>query len=145
MDGLVVRVTREQALAFRVDRHHLVERLGPGGAGSAAVVGLQDTPPGTAAISLAARADVAPEALDELVVVPSIRGAPLAVAPPDLAIFTCGLEPPDEAAAKVLVGNGWKSLDAITAMEALDRVSDAVGDSLRDGPETAELRVAPAP
>ena len=33
-----------------------------------------------------------------------------------------------------MVGNAWKSLDGITAMEALDRVSEAVHDSLRGGP-----------
>ncbi len=127
-------VTRGQARAFHLARHHLTERLGRDGTQAAAVVGLQDTPPGTAALSLAARADVAPDALDELVLVPSVRGAPLAVAPQDLAVFTSGLGPPDEAAAKVVVGNAWKSLDGITAMEALDRVSEAVHDSLRDGP-----------
>ncbi len=134
MDGLAVRLTRKQAVAFRLARHHLAVRLGPDGTQSAAVVGLQDTPPGTAALALAARADVAPDALDELVLVPSIRGAPLAVAQQDLSVFTAGLEPPDEEAAKALVGSAWKSLDGITALEALDRVSDAVHDSLRDGP-----------
>ncbi|MDP1848811.1 MAG: crosslink repair DNA glycosylase YcaQ family protein [Solirubrobacteraceae bacterium] len=133
MNG-AVDLTREQALGFRLARHHLIERLSADGAPAAAVVGLQDTPPGTAALALAARADVAPEALDELVIVPSVRGAPLAIAAQDLAVFTAGLDPPDEAAAKVVVGNAWKSLDDITAMEALDRVSAAVADSLRDGP-----------
>ena len=127
-------VTRRQALAFRLARHHLAERLGADGTRSAAVVGLQDTPPGTAALALAARADVAPEALEELVLVPSVRGAPLAVAEEDLAVFTSGLEPPDEAAARALIGNAWKSLEGVTALEALDRVSEAVRDSLRDGP-----------
>jgi hypothetical protein len=130
----VVVLTRAQVVAFRVARHGLAERLGPDGAQAAAVVGLQDTPPGTAALALSARADVAPDALDELVVVPSVRGAPLAVAERDLAVFTAGLEPPDEEAARAVVGNAWKSLDGISAMEALDRVSDAVHDSLRDGP-----------
>ena len=134
MDGPAVSVTRRQALAFRLARHHLAERLGPDAANAAAVVGLQDTPPGTAAISLAARADAAPDALDGLVIVPSIRGAPLAVAPEDLAIFTAGLEPPDEDAARVLIGNAWRSLGDITALEALDRVGEAVRDSLREGP-----------
>ena len=134
MSDVALRLTRRQALAFRVVRHHLHERLGSAGAPDAAVVGLQDTPPGTAALSLAARADVTPDALGELVLVPSVRGAPLAVARQDLAVFTAGLAPPDEAAAKVVVGNAWKSLDAITAMDALDRVSEAVHDSLRDGP-----------
>ena len=134
MDGLAVRLTRRQALAFRLARHHLTERLPPAQVQSAAVVGLQDTPPGTAALALAARADVAPDALDALVLIPSVRGAPMAVAQQDLAIFTAGLEPPDEAAAKVVIGNAWKALDGVTAMEALDRVSEAVRDSLRDGP-----------
>jgi Winged helix DNA-binding domain len=127
-------VTRRQALAFRVVRHHLAERLRPDRTPEAALVGLQDTPPGTAALALSARADVAPEALNELVLVPSVRGAPMAVAKRDLPVFTAGLEPPDEEAARALVGNAWKFLDGITATEALDRVSDAVHDSLRDGP-----------
>ncbi len=134
MSPAAVALTRSQVLAFRVARHGLAERFGPDGAEAAAVVGLQDTPPGTAALALAARADVAPEALDELVLVPSVRGAPLAVAERDLAVFTAGLEPPDEEAAKAVVGNAWKSLDGITAMEALDRVSEAVYESLREGP-----------
>ncbi len=125
-------VTRRQALAFRVWRHHLAERVAD--AGAAAVVGLQDTPPGTAAVALAARADVSPSALDELVIVPSVRGAPLAIAARDLGVFTRGLAPPDEQAARVVVGNAWKTLAGIGAMEALDRVSDAVRDSLRAGP-----------
>jgi Winged helix DNA-binding domain len=128
------RVTRSQALAFRVARHHLAERLDSKGTEGAAAVGLQDTPPGTAALALAARADVAPEALDALVLVPSIRGAPMAVAERDLAVFTAGREPPDEEAAKAVIGNAWKFLDGVTAMEALDRVSEAVHDSLCDGP-----------
>lgn len=134
MDRPAVDLTRRQAVAFRLARHHLAERLGADGARSAAVVGLQDTPPGTAALALAARADVAPDALDDLVLVPCVRGAPLVVAEQDLAVFTAGLEPPDEEAAKAVVGNAWKSLDGITAMEALDRVGEAVHDSLRDGP-----------
>jgi Winged helix DNA-binding domain len=130
----LLQVTRGQALSFRVRRHHLAERLDASGVDAAAIVGLQDTPPGTAALALAARADAPPEALGELVLVPSVRGAPLAVARRDLPVFTAGLEPPDEEAARAVVGNAWKSLDGITAMEALDRVSEAVQDSLRDGP-----------
>jgi hypothetical protein len=132
MAGADLRVTRAQAVAFRVARHHLRERAGD--AETAAVVGLQDTPPGAAALALAARADVAPEALDELVLVPSVRGAPLAVAGRDLAVFTAGLAPPDEKAARAVVGNARETLETITAMEALDRVSDAVRDSLSGGP-----------
>lgn len=128
-------VTRKQALQFRLRRHHLAERLsGSDAAALAAVVGLQDTPPGSAVMALGARATVAPASIDDLVIVPSVRGAPLAVRPADLPIFTEGLAPPDEAAAKVVVGTAWKSLDGIGALEALDRVSDAVRKSLGGGP-----------
>ncbi len=134
MTDPAMSIMRRQAVAFRLARHHLDKRLGPTGTEAAAVVGLQDTPPGTAALALAARADVEPEALDTLVVVPCIRGAPLAVARKDLAIFTAGLEPPDEVAARAVIGTAWKTLDGITAMDALGRVSEAVADSLCAGP-----------
>jgi hypothetical protein len=128
-----MRVTGAQALAFRVARHHLHERTAT--AQEAAVAGLQDTPPHAARIALAARvADASPETLDELVIVPSVRGAPLAVAPADLAIFTTGLAPPDEAAARALLQTAVKELDGISALEALDRVSAAVADALAGGP-----------
>jgi Winged helix DNA-binding domain len=130
----MIEVTGDEARAFRIARHHLGERLAGSKASQAGRVGLQDTPPGTAGVALAARADAGPEALRRLVLVYSVRGAPLAVTRGDLSIFTAGLEPPDEAAARALTGNAWKSLDGITAMEALDRVSEAVADSLADGP-----------
>jgi len=122
----------DPVLAFRIARHRLGERVPD--AATAAFPGLQDTPPGTAALALAARADVGPEALEELVIVPSLRGAPMAVAPADLAMFTAGLEPGDEAEARHLTGNAWKDLEAHTAMQALDVATDAVRDMLADGP-----------
>ena len=129
-----LRVTRKQAVAFRLAGHHLTKRLSRARVKDAAFVGLQDTPPGAAGLALAARAAVDPAALEELVLAYSVRGAPLAIAPEDLPVFTAALDPPDEEAAKAVIGNAWKTLDGITAMEALDRVSEAVHDSLRDGP-----------
>jgi hypothetical protein len=131
-----VKLTREQVLAFRVARHRLDARLP--GTGGVAPVGLQDTPPGSAALALAARADVPPAALDELVIVYGARGAPYAVAPEDVPIFTEGLAPPDEEAAKALIGNAWKTFDETTAMDALERVSEAVHDALGSGPLAKE-------
>jgi hypothetical protein len=119
-------------LAFRLARHHLGERAAD--APTAAFPGLQDTPPGSAAAALAARADVGPEAFEELIVVPSLRGAATAVAPADFALFTAGLEPSDEDEARHLTGNAWKTLDGVGALEALDRVSAAVADALSGGP-----------
>jgi Winged helix DNA-binding domain len=127
-------VRREAVVALRLARHHLAERLPAGSAGKAAVVGLQDTPPGSAALALAARSDDPPEALDELVIAYCLRGAPLAVAREDLAIFTAALTPPDEDAAKALIGSAAKALDGVTAMDALDRVSEATRAALEAGP-----------
>jgi hypothetical protein len=125
-------VTRERVLAFRLARQHLTARAPD--AATAAFPALQDTPPGSAGMALAARADVGPEALEELVVVPSLRGAATAVALEDLAIFTAGLEPSDEDEAKHLIGNAWKPLEEHTALQALDVASEAVRDVLADGP-----------
>jgi hypothetical protein len=126
-------LARERVLAFRLARHHLGARAPD--AAEAAFPGLQDTPPGAAAIALAARADVGPEALEELVVVTSLRGAATAVAPADLALFTAGLEPGDEDEAKHLIGNAWKPLERHTALQALDVASEAVRDVLAEGPQ----------
>ncbi len=131
----MIALDRAQVLAFRLARHHLHTRLPAGSADEAAWLGLQDTPPLSAGIALAARIEGADQAdLDALVIVQSIRGAPLAVAREDLAVFTTGLAPPDEKAAAVLIGNASKALDGITALDALDRVSAAVADALADGP-----------
>jgi Winged helix DNA-binding domain len=129
------RVDREQALAFRVAAHNLQERLTAGAERrAAAVIGIQDFPPGMAPVALAARVEDA--GMDELVIVYSYRGAAIAVAPADVAVFTVGLAPPDEAAARALVGNAVETLDpaGVGALDALDRVSAAVGDALAAGP-----------
>ena len=119
-----MRVTREQVIGFRLARHHLAERLGADGAPAAAVVGLQDTPPGTAGLALAARADVAPAALDALILVPASAALPW-----PWPSGTSPSSPPARAArrgaAKAVIGNAWKSLDGISAIDALDRVSEA--------------------
>jgi hypothetical protein len=72
--------------------------------------------------------------MDELILVPSLRGAPHAVAPEEFAMFTAGLEPSDDEEAKHLTGNAYKSLDGFGPLEALNRVSEAVADALADGP-----------
>jgi hypothetical protein len=126
---------REQVLAYRVAAHHLHERLPAGSEGeAAAVIGLQDFPPGLAASALSAR--VADADIEALVIVYTFRGAAVAVPREDVAVFTVGLAPPDEAAARTLVGTAVDSLDpvGISATDALDRVSDAVADALAGDP-----------
>jgi winged helix DNA-binding protein len=131
----MIEVGREQALAFRVAAHNLHERLAAGSERAAAgVIGLQDFPPGLAPSALAARVEDADMAA--LAIVYTFRGAAVAVPPEDVAVFTVGLAPPDEAAARTLIGTAVDTLDpeGIGAMDALDRVSDAVADALSDGP-----------
>jgi hypothetical protein len=126
---------REQVLAYRVAAHHLHERLPAGSEReAAAVIGLQDFPPGLAASALAAR--VADADIGALVVVYTFRGAAVAVPPDAVGVFTTGLAPPDETAARALVGTAVDTLDpaGIGALDALDRVSEAVADALADGP-----------
>ncbi len=134
----MTEVGREQALAFRVAAHNLHERLPAGSAReAAAVIGLQDFPPGSAPVALAARVEGSrPQDLDELVIVYSFRGAAIAVPPKELAVFTTALAPPDEDAARAQIGNATESLDAagVNALDALERVSGAVADALSDGP-----------
>jgi hypothetical protein len=128
-------VDRAQALAYRVAAHNLHERLPAGSEReAAAVIGLQDFPPGLAASALAAR--VADADVGRLAIVYTFRGAAVAVPPAEVAVFTVGLAPPDDTAARVLVGTAVDTLDpaGISATDALDRVSDAVAEALADGP-----------
>jgi hypothetical protein len=130
-----MRVAREQVLAFRLASHNLHERLPAGSENAAAaVIGLQDFPPGLAPVALAARVDGA--AIDDLVIVYAWRGAAVAVPRADVAVFTAGLAPPDDGAARALVGTAVETLDpaGISASDALDRVSAAVADALSGGP-----------
>jgi hypothetical protein len=130
-----MRADREQVLALRLASHNLHERLPAGSdAEAAAVIGLQDFPPGLAPVALAARVqDADPSGL---VIVYAWRGAAVAVPRDDVAVFTAGLAPPDDSAARTLVGTAVESLDpeGISATDALDRVSAAVADALAGGP-----------
>jgi hypothetical protein len=131
----MTEISRDQVLAFRLASHHLHQRLPSGSEAQAAgVIGLQDFPPGMAPVALAAR--VADARMDDLVVVYTWRGAAVAVPRQDVAVFTAGLAPPDDTAARTLVGTAVDSLDpvGISATDALDRVSAAVADALSAGP-----------
>ena len=96
------RVSREQVLAFRAAAQSLdrrrpaTELLRVAGA-----CGVQDTPPGNADVSLAARLDVDGPVVEEavarkeLVLTWSLRGAPHVFPPADFAVFTLGARPAD--------------------------------------------------
>ena len=93
-------VSRAQVLAFRAAAQSLDRRrpacdlLGVAGA-----CGVQDTPPGNADVSLAARLDLDGPVVDdavarkELVLTWSVRGAPHLIPRADFAVFTLGARP----------------------------------------------------
>ena len=96
-------VGRAQVLAYRasaqsLDRRRRATEL----AAVAGACGVQDTPPGNADVSLAARLDVDGAVVEEavaskeLVLAWSLRGAPHVFPPEDFAVFTLGARPADD-------------------------------------------------
>ncbi len=95
-----VQATREQVLAFRATAQSLGRRRPATELGDVVgACGLQDTPPGNAEVSLAARLDIdAPlvaekVAARELVLTWSLRGAPHVFPRQDFGVFTIGACP----------------------------------------------------
>jgi hypothetical protein len=130
-------------LSYRAHGHHLDHRLAAkeyvhGGAG-----GVQDTPPGSGALALAARVeDVGAETwesarVDERTLVESwsVRGAPLAFARSDHQLFTNGVCPNDEDSWWALLGGQAKLRGADLAPSgAVQRVATEVAALLKAGP-----------
>jgi hypothetical protein len=129
----VLSVEREQALAFRVAGHHLHKRTDP--LTAVAACGLQEYPPGWAAVALHARSDGQPDPGD-VVTVNAMRGSPYVVPRRDVAVFTTALVPGDDG-LKALVGaitTKELAAEGISPREALDRVAVAARDGLAEGP-----------
>jgi len=152
-----IQVRPERVRALRCAAHHLTDEApAPSLEAAAAVCGLQDTPPGSAALALAARvplaeaADVTRALVDEraLVVVWSRRGSPYMVPSEDLGVFTLGLRPDDEESWQAAIQGFVAHLETVnmSATELVSIVSDAVLDVL-DGRELTkrELGAALAP
>lgn len=144
-----------QVLAFRLAAQGLAPRSG-GAAPAAALAGwaVQDSPPGTAALALAARTDALdPGALDvalhetrSAVALYNPRTATAIVPATDVATFTAGLLPPDEEALRFVLGRaipppggGIGPGEAVaTALAAVERALD--GRALSRDDLHAELR-----
>ncbi len=128
---------RDKALAFRLDSHHLARRLPPGSLLKAAgACGIQNTPPGSAALALHARVEgLKPEDIDwalaedkTLLQVMSLRGAPLVFPISDAAIYTTGLLPEDEASLRFFIPGAGDGLDRVgmSAIELVRLTSEAL-------------------
>jgi winged helix DNA-binding protein len=139
--GAIARIDRDQVIAFRLAGHHLDRRLPPGSlVVAAAACGVQDTPPGAAALALCARvAELAPADIDRalaedrtLLVVWSLRLAPCLVPTADAAVFTAGVLPRDEASLRVAMPGPAATLGraGATLTEAVERTVAAARDVL---------------
>ena len=137
------KVTSEQAVAYRVAAHNLHERLPAGGLlDAAAVVGVQDTPPGTAAISLASRvARLTPGAVESalhdersLLRILGLRGVPHVVPRSDGGVFGPGAVGADEDSLREQLGQAWALIEGPdrTAREALGVVIGVLAAVLAD-------------
>ena len=140
-----VRATRDQVLAFRLAGHHLLSRRPLRDlADVAAACGIRNTPPGSSLLALHARvAELTPAAVDEalaetksLVEVLAMRISPHLVPAQDLALFTLGALPTDEASLRGVLNTFAAQLDraGISASDALARATEAASAELADGP-----------
>lgn len=141
---VMLRADRPQVLAFRLRSHNLVERLPAGSLDEAAgACGLQNTPPGAAALALAARvegvteADVQASLENEKTLVQawSVRSSPFVFPAADLGVFTVGLLPEDEAGLRHFLEGFARELDRIdtSAVEAVELAARATDEALERG------------
>jgi hypothetical protein len=129
-----------QILAFRLHAHNLAARLRAGSLLTAAACGIQDTPPGSAALALHARlSQLAPEYIDRALAVDkslihmwSMRAAPYAFPTTDAAVFTLGVLPTDEESLRFFILGAIPALDriGISATELVQRTGEAVIEAL---------------
>lgn len=136
----MVSVSAARVRAFRARTHRLDVRA----AGEGAVVevaglcGIQDSPPGAAAMSLHARVEgVTPEVIEQALAVDrtlvrtwAMRGAPYVVPTVDLPVFTTGVLPVDEDARTRLVVGVQQALASLSG--GLDDHVAVAADAVRD-------------
>lgn len=140
----MTRTDREKVLAFRLAGHNLARRLPPGSLlEAAAACGIQNTPPGTVGLALAARVEnLTPGEIERAVESDktllqswSIRAAPFFFPTRDAAVFTRGLWPQNEQALRFRLGWVADHLDKVGlgATEAHELTAAAIYEVL-DGP-----------
>jgi hypothetical protein len=145
----VLRVERDQILAFRLANHYLAARLPAGSLpAAAAACGIQDTPLNTAPLAFQARvealgpADVsrALTADRSLLGVWGVRGAPYVVPTGDAGVFTAGALPVDQRSFGVFLGGWAASVQAagLSVTELLDAMAAAARQALDRRPLPVE-------
>lgn len=124
-------VSREDVVAFRLRMHHLSERLGEGNLAEATGrCGVQDSPPGSALLSLHARVQgVSPAGVETaigedktLLRTWCMRGSPHLIPTSEASVFTTGVLPVEEQGERHLIGGvGW----------ALDRLGMSLTEAVQ--------------
>jgi len=135
-----VRVSWDQVLAFRVERHHLSDRTPPGAALAVlrSLCGVRAQLPTTAELSLWARVDGLPPDLvseglhDRSLVKTWVRNRAHVIPADDLALYVAALHPRPEGP-----GDGWLRLRGITRQQ-YEAIVAAVPRVLDDRPRTRE-------
>jgi Winged helix DNA-binding domain len=136
-------VSTEQAIAYRVAAHNLHQLLPKGNlVDAAAVAAVQDTPPGNAAVALAARVaklvpdDVGRALHDDrtLLRILGLRGAAHVVPRRDGVVFGPGALAADEASLREQLSGSWPDIETSgwTAREALGSVVGVLSAVLAD-------------
>lgn len=131
----------EQVTAFRLAAHNLGRRLPAGSLLEAAgVCGVQNTPPGAAAVALLARVEgLAPGDVERALVQDrtllqawSLRAAPHVFPTADAPIYTLGVLPADETSLRQFIPGAEAALDRIeiTATRVVDLTAAALKQAL---------------
>ncbi|MDT0444683.1 winged helix DNA-binding domain-containing protein [Streptomyces johnsoniae] len=116
---MAFKVSKGDAIAFRLGAHHLTERLSENGLLDAAGrCGIQNSPPGSAQLALHARVrNLTPERVADAVAEERsllqswcMRGSPFFFPTADAPVFTTGVLPPTEEAMRHFVLGAEQSL-----------------------------------
>jgi hypothetical protein len=132
--SVLLQADSDRVLAFRLASHNLSKRLPPGSLlEAAAACGLQNSPPGSAALALNARVskltpaeiDRAIEVDKSLIQTRSLRTAPHIFPTRDLRVFTTGLLPSGEESLRFFILGSNRALDLveISATEIVERTA----------------------
>ena len=132
--SVLLHADGDQVLAFRLASHNLSKRLPPGSLlEAAAACGLQNTPPGSAALALNARVSkLTPAEIDRaievdmsLIQTSSLLTSPHIFPTQDLRVFTTGLLPNGEESLRFFILGPNQALDlaGIGATEIVERTA----------------------
>jgi hypothetical protein len=140
-----LRADRARVLAFRLSGHHLIERQPLTDLETVAgACGIRNTPPGSSLLGLHARlTDLTPAAFDTaltdertLVELLGMRISPHLIPTSDLAVFTLGALPREEASLRGVLKSFLPQLDeaGVAASDALEWAAEAACAELAAGP-----------